>query len=322
MTKLIRMGLIGAGRHGARYANHLRKGDIPGAALAAICRRDHRAGRRQAEEWGVSYRETAGDLAADDAVDAVLVVSLSEHHVEAAGAALDAGKPVLVEKPLAADLAGCDAIASRAASAQAPVMVAQTSRYEGPIVGLIDHLPEIGAVRQLSFVLRSEDRTHDGSGRYDPRLADGGAILDSGVHYFDLIPLLAGAVRSVCCDALRVRGTELADGYAAILRTGIGAQVTISMGRWGSSRNEAIEVSGDRGILLASRTPPSLTGITGRERTELPFPEVPGTLVPTLLDFARVCRGEIPPPITVDEGREAVRIAEACCQSGGAWIEL
>ena len=316
------MGLIGAGRHGVRYANHIVGGDIPGVTLSAVQRRDHEAGRAQAREWGAEYKTSTNGLVADERVDAVIVVSRSDHHAEAVCAAIDAGKPVLVEKPLAVDLEGCERIASRAAAGTVPVMVAQTSRYEGPILGLIRHLPEIGKIHQLSFVLRSEDRTHNEAGEYQPKLADGGAILDSGVHYFDLIPRLAGEVGAVCCDALRVRGTELTDGYAAIMRTETGVQVTITMGRWGSSRHEAMEVSGMRGTLLASRTPASLVLISGREKRPLPFPDVPGTLVPTLLDFAKVCRGETAPPITVEEGFAAVRIADACCQSGGGWIEL
>jgi len=316
------MGLIGTGRHGERYAGHLLKGEIPGAHLGAVTRRNHDAGREQAARWGVEYRESTEELVGDDSVDAVIVVSQSDHHADAVCAALGAGKPVLVEKPLSMDLEGCDRIASAAASSAAPVMVGHTSRYEGPIRGLFDHLPLVGTVRQLSFVLRSEDRTHDENGVYQPGLADGGAILDSGVHYFDLIPRLAGPVRDVCCDSLYVRGTDLVDGYAALMRTGTGAQVVITMGRWGNSRNEAIEVTGDSGILLVSRTPASLIMIEGREKKVLPFPDVPGTLVPTLLDFTRVCRAEISPPITIADGRDAVRIATACCQSGGAWIRL
>ena len=116
--------------------------------------------------------------------------------------------------------------------------------------------------------------------------------------------------------------TELNVGYAAVLRTESGVQVSISMGRWGDSRHEAVEVAGEKGSLLLSRTPPSLRLVSGREVTPLPFPDVPGTLVPTMADFLRVCRGEIGPPITIADGRAAVAVAEACCQSGGTWLEI
>ncbi len=320
--KELGIGLIGLGRHGVRYAGHLVNGDIVGGRLVAVGRRNHRAGREQAAEWGATYHESAEALAADDTVDAVVVVSTSDHHVEGVRAVLDAGKPVLIEKPLAPDVRGCDAIAAAAARSNVPVMVAQTTRYEGPVLGLLDALPRIGPIRQIAFLLRSEDRTHDASGAYLPKLADGGALLDSGVHYFDLVHLVAGRVRRVWCDTLFVRRTELNDGYAAVLRTDSDVQVTLSMGRWGSSRFETVELAGEKGSILFSRTPPSLRLVRGRKIEPLPFPDVPGTLVPTMTDFLRVCQGEIEPPITLADGRAAVAVAEACCQSGGAWLDV
>ncbi|NNE07400.1 MAG: Gfo/Idh/MocA family oxidoreductase [Gemmatimonadetes bacterium] len=319
---MTRLGLLGTGRHGVRYAQHLRAGDIEGAELRAIGRRDHEAGRALAGEWGVAYCESAAEMAARDDVDALLVVSQSHHHLDAVRAAANHRKPALIEKPLAMTVRECDEIAALVRDAKIPAMVAQTTRYEGPVAGLLAALPRIGAVRQISFVLTSEDRTHDEAGSFAPRLDDGGAILDSGVHYFDLLGLLVDPVAWVSASPLHVRGTHLDDGYSAVLETRAGVRVTINMGRWGKSRHEFVEVAGDEGILHLSRTPPSLALIEGRARVELPFPEVPGTIVPTLEDFVRVARGEIESPIPIEAGREAVRIAEACCQSGGRRIDL
>lgn len=319
---MVRMGLLGTGRHGVRYAKHLRAGDIEGAELRAIGRRDHDAGRALADDWGVAYCAGAAEMAAREDVDALLIVSQSHHHVDAVRAAAAAGKPALIEKPLAMTVAECDEIAALVRDTKLPAMVAQTTRYEGPIAGLLAAVPRIGAIRQISFVLTSEDRTHDETGAFEPRLDDGGAILDSGVHYFDLLGLLVDPVASVWAAPLHVRGTPLDDGYSAVLETRAGVRITINMGRWGKSRHEFVEVAGDDGILHFSRTPPSLALIEGRKRVDLPFPAVPGTIVPTLDDFVRLVRGEIESPIPIEAGREAVRIAEACCQSGGRRIDL
>lgn len=315
----VRLGLVGAGRHGVRYANHLLRGDAPGARLAAVCRRDEAKGRAQAREWDVPYHRDVRSLARDRGVDALLVVSLSEHHAESVDAAAEAGKPALVEKPLAPDLAGCERIEERAAEAGIAVMVAQTTRYEGVVLGLFEALPSVGPVREVHFSLRSEDRTHV-AGVFDESLNDGGALLDSGVHYFDLLPRLIGPVEEVWCETHFLRGSPIDDGYTALFRSDSGARAVVDMGRWGGSRHEAIQVVGEGGILLASRTPPSLERIVGRGREALLFPEVPGTLVPTLLDFLRVCRGEAKPPIPVADGRAAVALVETCRASRGRWI--
>ena len=317
----IGIGVVGTGRHGSRYARHLAEGDVRGARLAAICRRDREEGGTQAAEWDAAFHRDARDLAGDPEVEAIIVATPSRFHEEGVTAAAEAGKPVLVEKPLAPDLATCDRIVNTAEENQIPLMVAQTSRYEGPVRGLIDSLPSLGEIREVSLLLRSEDRTHM-RGVFRPELDDGGALLDSGVHYFDLLPMIAGPIERVWCERHFIRGTAIDDGYTALLRTSAGARVVVDMGRWGNSRHETIEVVGERGILLASRTPPSLTKVVGRRQVDLPFPDVPGTLVPTMDDFLRVCRGEIEPPIAGADGRAAVAIVEACRRSAGAWIRL
>lgn len=315
----LRMGLVGVGRHGVRYANHLVRGEIPGARLEAICRRDGARGREQASEWDVRFHADVWSLALDPNVDAIIVVSLSEHHAEAVEAAAEAWKPVLVEKPLAPNVRACDRIVETASKAGIEVMVAQTTRYEGVVRGLFEHLPSIAPVREAIFSLRSEDRTHVG-GVFQENLDDGGALLDSGVHYFDLVPRLVGPVSEVWCDLRYLRASPIDDGFTAILRSPEGGRVLVDMGRWGGSRHEAIQVIGEGGILLASRTPASLERVVGRDREILDFPDVPGTLLPTLRDFVRVCRGETKPPITIADGRAAVALVEACRESDGAWV--
>ncbi len=319
--KEFRLGLAGLGRHGVRYALHLLRGEIPGARLSAVSRSDAALGREQAREWGVAFHEDTLSLARDPSVDALLVITPAAHHPEAVEAAADARKPVLVEKPLALDPASCDRIARAAERSGIDVMVGQTTRYEGPIRGLLDALPTIAPVREVLFSLRSEDRTHE-KGVFSDRLDDGGALLDSGVHYFDLLPFLIGPITEAWCERSFVRGTPIDDAYTAVLRSQSGARAVIDMSRWGSSRRESIEAVGEKGILVASRTPPSLEKIAGRERRAIPFPHVPGTLVPVLVDFLRVCRGEIRPPIPIADGRAAVALADACARSGGSWIPL
>jgi predicted dehydrogenase len=119
-----------------------------------------------------------------------------------------------------------------------------------------------------------------------------------------------------------VRGTPIDDAYTAVIRSVSGARAVIDMSRWGSSRHEAIQVVGETGILLASRTPPSLERVKGRLREGVPFPDVGGTLVPALSDFVAVCRGGALPPITIQDGRAAVALVEACRRSEGRWISI
>jgi len=60
----LRIGLAGLGVHGLRYAKHLLNGDVPGATLTAVCRRNEAAGREFARENGLLWVGDPHDLAA------------------------------------------------------------------------------------------------------------------------------------------------------------------------------------------------------------------------------------------------------------------
>ncbi len=64
-SRRVRVGVIGLGRHGTRYAQHILAGDVPNAVLTAVTRRDLEAGRQFAQQNGCAYHPTADDLVSD-----------------------------------------------------------------------------------------------------------------------------------------------------------------------------------------------------------------------------------------------------------------
>jgi myo-inositol 2-dehydrogenase/D-chiro-inositol 1-dehydrogenase len=109
----IRIGLIGTGIMGADHAHTIVTG-VGGAELVAIHDADRERAQTVARACGAAIRvtTTADELIADRAVDAVLVASPDETHASLAIACIEAGKPVLVEKPLASTLDECRAVIS------------------------------------------------------------------------------------------------------------------------------------------------------------------------------------------------------------------
>src|SRR3990172_11502727 len=100
----LRVGIVGVGRHGVRYARHAAR-DVDGLELVAVCRRDAASGERVARECGCDYVADARALIARPDIDAVVLVTLPtllEPLVEAAAAS---GKRLVVEKPVAPDVA-------------------------------------------------------------------------------------------------------------------------------------------------------------------------------------------------------------------------
>jgi predicted dehydrogenase len=104
VTKLLRVALVGAGRAGLVHGRNLATG-VPGARLVAVADPVPEARQRAAAELGC--QRTLGDplaAATDDGVDAVVIASPTFTHAAVAVAALQAGKHVLCEKPLASAL--------------------------------------------------------------------------------------------------------------------------------------------------------------------------------------------------------------------------
>jgi myo-inositol 2-dehydrogenase/D-chiro-inositol 1-dehydrogenase len=108
----VRIGLIGAGVMGADHARTIFS-SVGGAELVAVHDPDRERAKSVAKTCGEArIFETAEQVIADPAVDAVLVCSPDATHAPLALACIAAGKPALVEKPLAATLEECRAVIS------------------------------------------------------------------------------------------------------------------------------------------------------------------------------------------------------------------
>ncbi len=114
----VRIGLIGAGVMGADHARTIYSA-VGGAELVAIHERDRDRARSVAKACGdARVIETAEELIADPAIDAVLISSPDASHAPLAIACIEARKPALVEKPLAATLEECRAVIAAEMQAQ------------------------------------------------------------------------------------------------------------------------------------------------------------------------------------------------------------
>jgi myo-inositol 2-dehydrogenase/D-chiro-inositol 1-dehydrogenase len=155
----IRIGLIGAGIMGADHARTICR-DVGGAELAAI----HDADRDRASAVARSCRgdarmaATAAELIADPKIDAVLIASPDQTHAALAIACVEAGKPVLVEKPLASTLEECRAvIAAEMKSGHRLVQVGFMRRFDPGYLAMKEVLAQnrLGAPLFLHCVHRN-----------------------------------------------------------------------------------------------------------------------------------------------------------------------
>lgn len=166
--------------------------DHPNAELYMICDINEALLNETAAKYNISRKTTDyRQMLADPAVDAVIIVTPDQTHREISVAALEAGKHVLCEKPMALTLDDCKAMIAAAAKAKTKMMVGQICRYTPGFVAA-KNLIERGEIGELFFVETeyAHDYAHiDVEWRLDP-LRHG--FLGGGCHAVDLARWIAG----------------------------------------------------------------------------------------------------------------------------------
>jgi predicted dehydrogenase len=128
----IAVGLVGVGYWGEKLARNI--DDAAGVRLAAICDSDPGRLAQAGERYRHATRYSGlNDLLADEQIDAVVLASPASMHAAHAEAALNAGKHVLVEKPLALTLEECDELITHATASGLTLMVGHTFIYSEPV---------------------------------------------------------------------------------------------------------------------------------------------------------------------------------------------
>jgi myo-inositol 2-dehydrogenase/D-chiro-inositol 1-dehydrogenase len=267
MTSAIRIGIVGLGRLGKHHAVNLMS-RVPGAALVAAA-----SPLAEERDWagdalpGVALYEGLAPLLGHPDLDAVWLVTPTSLHAQQTIAALDAGKHVFCEKPLALDPADCDRVIAVARAHPGQVAMVGFMRRFDPAYAEAKRLLEQGALGQLFHIrCRSEDPV-DPSGffvRFAP--TSGGIFLDCAIHDIDLVRwLLDGAeALSVTATGTRTMHPALAacgdvdNGFATVTFAG-GVVVTFHVSRTSHRGYEAtMDLVGTRAALAIGHDIPRL----------------------------------------------------------------
>ena len=211
----VRWGIIGCGDVARRrVAGAI--GDDPNSQVLAACRRNVEKLKQFCSEFGVAHEyENDQDLINNDEVDAVYIATPVYLHLPQTIAAAEAGKHVLVEKPMAMSVAECDEMVSACREHDVKLGVAYYRRFY-PVVDRIKEIIESGEIGQplsisvttaAAFAMGPRD---DGYWRVIPEQGGGGALMDIGSHRLNVMMHLFGEIAEV----IAVCDTQAAD-YAA-----------------------------------------------------------------------------------------------------------
>jgi predicted dehydrogenase len=130
--KPINIGFIGAGAVAELHVEGVQA--CPNARLVGFTAKTAEERSKRAEEWGIDAYESVEQLLASPAIDAVFVLSPVENHREHAIAALQAGKHVLIEKPVAGASVDVREIAEEAKKANRVCMPAHNYIYQNEVI--------------------------------------------------------------------------------------------------------------------------------------------------------------------------------------------
>ncbi|MEV5778344.1 Gfo/Idh/MocA family oxidoreductase [Streptomyces antimycoticus] len=234
----VRWGIIGTGYVARIFASDLDHAEH-GSVVAVASRRADRAGAFAADLAIPAAYRNAEDLIADPAVDAVYVATPHTAHAHWALRAVEAGKPVLCEKPLATDPDQIRQVVDAAQRADVFLMEGFMYRLhpQTELVAELVERGEIGEVRQIRASFANDAEPDPAHRLFDPALG-GGAIHDLGCYPMSMARLLAGRAAGLpraepeeLAGAGHLGPTGVDEAAAALLRfpTGITAQLTTGL---------------------------------------------------------------------------------------------
>jgi myo-inositol 2-dehydrogenase/D-chiro-inositol 1-dehydrogenase len=201
------------------------------------------------------YRE----LLARADIDVIDVVLPTDLHFETGSAVLRAGKHLLLEKPMAANIAHCDELIQLAKENHCCLAIGHEFRLSA-LWGKVKEMIDAGAIGEPQYALielwRNPYRQGANGWRYDV-LRVGSWILEEPIHFFDLARWYfsrLGNPKSVFAQAnsRRSEHPELKDNFSAILNFSHGAYAVVSQTLSAFEHHQTVKITGTRGALWAT----------------------------------------------------------------------
>jgi len=330
------------------------------AEIRLLCDVDPGRSAALAAEFGLASA-TYEEICADPQVDAVTICTPSGTHGDLARRALEAGKHVIVEKPMDVSVEACERLLEAARESDRRLAVVSQHRFD-PASQRVGRLARDGRLGELFFVearipwYRSQDYYDSGKWRGTLAMDGGGCLMNQGIHTVDLMLWLAGPVkrvRAVMATAAHERievedlitvQIDFASGARGLLlgSTALYPGFPASLGLYGTSGSALIE--GDRLKTVAIRgeqaedgegatahalqvasggTRSATAGVDEGEGEEGEWKWGDAHRA-QLADFAESVRSNQEPAVTGRDGLEAVRFIKACYESAerDSWLRL
>ena len=333
--KRLGVGLIGAGRLGRVYARDL-AGRIPETRLVAVADPAGTLAQDVATEFDVPRHYPDPLALIDDAsVDAIVIVTPTHVHREQVIAAAARKKPTFCEKPPALSL---DEVVEMQQAVERSGMFFQMGfmrRFDAGYAAAKKQIAEGRIGTPLVFKATSRDPYRPSLEYANPK-SSGGMLIDMGIHDFDLARWFMGEVRTVSAIGATIAYPELEtvgdiDNAIATLAFTSGKLGVVDLTRSGiygyDISTEILGLEGTIRIGYLRETPITiLTKANGVSHDTVPYfmERFRDAYTNQLQNFAQNVLQDRDPPITIDDGFEALRLGVAAtrAQQTGATIAV
>lgn len=215
----VKYAIVGAGAIAGAYVDAIKS--LDGAALGAVVDVNEQARAKVADATGCAAFENVSHLIDAGAADAVIVCTPPATHEPICSELLNAGVPVLCEKPLCPTAAEAEALVDLADATKTPFSMATKFRFVDDVSEAKRLIAE-GAIGDVALFENAFTGRVDMSTRWnsDPSVSGGGVIIDNGTHSVDLIRHFLGpVVRVQAVEGPRIQGLEVEDNAILVVQT-------------------------------------------------------------------------------------------------------
>ena len=333
---MVRCAVVGYGNIGQTHVRALLDGAIPRAQLSALVSR-----KQQALPSTVRQYQTLSELLAADIADLVIVATPTMTHPQVAQAVVEAGRHLLVEKPVAMSLQQAQAlVAAVPAGCQAAVMLNQ--RYHPVYAQMKDIVASgvLGPIRRFNWLMTTWYRpdvyfqVSDWRGTWPGE--GGGALMNQCIHNLDVLQWIVGMPDAVVADARfgKYHDIEVEDEVSALLTYANGCSGVLVASTGEAPGINRFDIIGDGGslqfdgeTLILQRadqpvpqhcaTTREMFGLPGFTATEVACPQTESQHVRVLSDVVASILDDVPQTMPLQAGLASIELANALLLS--AW---
>lgn len=329
--KKSRFGIVGAGVIGSLQADCIVS--LKEAKLVAIADTSEKRAKNLAEKYGVTHYTDYKKMLERRDIDIVSVCVPSGYHSKIAVAAAEAGKNIIVEKPIEVTLEKADRIISTCKNKGVKLSVISQHRFNPGAVKLYRALKE-GRFGKLilgdAYIkwYRSQEYYDSGNWRGTWKLDGGGALINQSIHTIDLLQWIMGPVDSIYANiATLAHKIEVEDIATVLIKFKNGALGVIE----GSTaiypgQPERLEIYGEKGTIILEGGRIKKWEFIDRKEKLIEKREIstgasdPGAISLTahkaqIKDMIEAVKKEREPAVTGEEGRKVLEIILAIYKS-------